>query len=167
MNHKFEKPFAGHARMSGFTLLEVLISLMILSIGLLGVAGLQITSLRNNHSAYLRTQASALAYDMADRMRTNSQATEDGDYDQANNTQHTDCLAAGGCRAADLAEHDTYEWEDRITALLPSGQGLICKDSTPTTTACDDATTDYVIKVWWDGDRDGALDTPYVFTFQP
>ena len=56
---------------SGFTLIEVLISMLILAVGLLGLAGLQATGLRNNLSAYNRSQATQLAYDMADRMRAN------------------------------------------------------------------------------------------------
>lgn len=57
--------------MKGFTLVEVLVALLILSIGLLGLAGLQAGGLRSNHSAYLRSQAVMLAHDMADRMRSN------------------------------------------------------------------------------------------------
>src|SRR3569623_1233592 len=62
---KHTKNFA--TRQRGFTMLEVLISVVVLSIGLLGIAGLQATGQRNNHSAYLRSQATALAYDMIDR----------------------------------------------------------------------------------------------------
>jgi len=58
-------------RQSGFTLLEVLVAILVLSIGLLGLAGLMASSIRNNHSAYQRTQATWLAYDMIDRMRVN------------------------------------------------------------------------------------------------
>ena len=58
-------------RHRGFTLLEVLIALLVFSLGLLGMAGLLIVSVKTNHSAYLRTQASFLAQSMADRMRSN------------------------------------------------------------------------------------------------
>ena len=56
---------------TGFTLIEVLIAMIILAVGLLGLAGLQATSLRNNQSAYNRSVATQLAYDIADRMRAN------------------------------------------------------------------------------------------------
>ena len=56
---------------AGFTLIEVLIAMLVLAVGLLGLAGLQATSLRNNQSAYNRSQATQLAYDLADRMRAN------------------------------------------------------------------------------------------------
>ncbi len=60
------------SRQTGFSLLEVLIAIVITSIGLLGLAGMQATGLRNNHSAYHRSQATVLAYDIADRMRSNA-----------------------------------------------------------------------------------------------
>jgi len=50
---------------------HALVAMLVLAIGLLGLAGLQVVGLRNNQSAYLRAQATQLAYDMADRMRTN------------------------------------------------------------------------------------------------
>ena len=56
---------------TGFTLIEVLIAMIVLAVGLLGLAGLQATSLRNNQSAYNRIKATQLAYDIADRMRAN------------------------------------------------------------------------------------------------
>ena len=59
-------------RQSGMTLIETLVALLVLSIGLLRCrAALQMTSLRNNHAAHTRSQATALAYDIADRMRAN------------------------------------------------------------------------------------------------
>ena len=57
---------------AGFTLIEVLIAMLVLAVSLLGLAGLQATSLRNNQSAYNRSQATQLAYDLADRMRANA-----------------------------------------------------------------------------------------------
>ncbi len=59
-------------------MLEVLIALLVFSLGLLGMAGLLIVSVKTNHSAYLRTQASFLAQSMADRMRANMPARLDG-----------------------------------------------------------------------------------------
>jgi type IV pilus assembly protein PilV len=59
-------------KISGFTLIEVLIAMLILSVGLLGLAGFQASSARNNTSAYNRSQATQLAYDLADRIRANA-----------------------------------------------------------------------------------------------
>ena len=55
----------------GFTLLEVLVAVLIFSLGLMGLAGLLAVSVKTNHAAYMRTQATFLAQGMADRMRAN------------------------------------------------------------------------------------------------
>ena len=69
-----------HAHCRGTALLEVLIALVVFSLGMLGLAGLQTLSLQFNTSAYYRTQATTLAYGLADRMRANRQAALDGEY---------------------------------------------------------------------------------------
>ncbi|MGR9107598.1 MAG: type IV pilus modification protein PilV [Gammaproteobacteria bacterium] len=155
-----------HRRDCGFTLVEVLVSVVVLALGLLGLSGLQVASLQNNHSAYLRTQATLLAYDMADRMRANTTALEALDYNQPAATENTDCHTITGCTPADMAKQDMYEWSDpasptSIPNLLPGGVGIVCIDSTPISVetsaapACDGAGTSYAIKVWWTDDRSG------------
>ncbi len=59
-------------RQRGMTLIEILVTVLVLAVGLLGMASLTVGSLKNNQGAFLRTQATILAYDMADRMRANS-----------------------------------------------------------------------------------------------
>ena len=70
---------AVNLKQRGFTLLEVMIALLIFSIGLLGLAGLQAGGLRSNNQAQLRTIAVIQAYDMADRIRANPRGVADGD----------------------------------------------------------------------------------------
>lgn len=65
----------------GFTLIEVLVTMLILSIGLMGIAGLQAVSLKMNQSAHLSSQATFLAYDIIDRMRANRTAALNQEYD--------------------------------------------------------------------------------------
>jgi len=79
------KTFSPLRTQRGLSLLEVLVSIVVLAIGLLGLAGLQMTALKSGHSAYLRSQATILAYDFADRMRTNRAQVLSGTYDSANN----------------------------------------------------------------------------------
>ena len=71
MNRRLAVDKSVRRKNRGFTLLEILVALLVLSIGLLGLAGLQTFSLRNNHSAFLRSQAVVLAYDALDRLRSN------------------------------------------------------------------------------------------------
>ena len=71
---------ASSLRARGFTLLEVLVALLVLSFGLLGMAGLQATGLRNNNNALQRTHASVLALDVIERMRVNRADAAAGAY---------------------------------------------------------------------------------------
>ena len=148
---------------AGFTLIEVLVSALILAIGLVGVAGLQATSLKNNQSAYMRSQATALAYDLADRMRSNVAAANAGSYAPASAAVRATCTSTTGCSAQQLAQNDLSEWTTALASNLPMGSGFVCIDSTPNdgsdagSPACDGTGTQFAVKVWWDDDRDGAI----------
>ena len=160
----------------GFTLLEVLIAVLILSIGLLGIAGLQAKGLQFNHSAYLRTQATFLAYDISDRMRANIVGVDAGNYNNGTASQHTNCITAStsSCTPAIMAGHDLYEWNTTLASALPSGQGIVCVDSDANTDAgtfaspnCGTGTgTLSAIKIWWTDDRTGTAKR-FVMTFEP
>lgn len=102
---------------SGFSLLEVLIALIVLSIGLLGLAAIQITGLKDNQSAYYRTSATVLAYDMADRMRLNRSVAEAGGYDIA--------IADSAPTGTTLVDTDRIAWLNNISTALPVGDGAI------------------------------------------
>ncbi|MBI5041482.1 MAG: type IV pilus modification protein PilV, partial [Gammaproteobacteria bacterium] len=111
---------------AGFTLLEVLIAVVVLSIGLLGIAGLQTTGLRNNQDAYARTQATTLANDMADRIRANMAGFNAGNYD--NTAAYTATCESSGCSPQQMAQHDTSLWNTALAAL-PSGQGTVASNA--------------------------------------
>lgn len=159
---------------SGFTMIEVLIALIVLSVGLLGLAGLQSAGLRFNQSAAMRSQATQLAYDMADRMRSNVVASDAGDYLGAAGLTAS-CHTTTGCTPAEMAADDLAQWNQAIQRYLPGGAGLICRDATPNdgtgpgAPACDgNATSPLSIKLWWDDDRDGNLDqVPFAMAFEP
>lgn len=130
------------AGQSGIALLEVLVTILILAIGFLGLAGLQLTALRNNSSAYERSQATMLAYDIIDRMRANKQAANSGNYTIALNAapSSTDCRGtSANCSTSQLAAFDVNQWKCSlgkwdsnasctslgITGKLPNGDGSI------------------------------------------
>ena len=137
-------------------MIEVLVALMVLSIGLIGLAGLQGTALTLNNSAYMRSQAIALAYDMADRVRANVDAGTA--YDQPEEALNDDCEAPAGCNAIAMAQHDMARWQEQIDELLTDGVGVICLDSTPATADCDGGGNTYVVRVTWDDNRNGEAD---------
>lgn len=134
MKHHFA-PLHFRLRAKGFSLLEVLISVAILSIGLLGLAGLQATTLRHNHSAYLRSQANLLVYDIVDRMRANRSIALNGNYNLALDadpaTPEKDCTKAE-CEAAELAAYDLNNWIQNLAAALPAGDGEISQPAAAT-----------------------------------
>ncbi|TAN53112.1 MAG: type IV pilus modification protein PilV [Methylococcaceae bacterium] len=107
----------------GFTLIEVLVAVLILAIGLLGLAELQVVGLRNNHNAYLRSQAILLAYDIAERMRANPVGLSSGAY---LGTATSDDCEASTCTPQQMAGYDLRQWLDAVaTAQLPSSSANI------------------------------------------
>lgn len=159
------------ASQQGSSLLEVLISLVVLAIGILGVFALQTSSLKSNQNAYLVSQAALLANDLIERARTNRQGFLDGAYNDPLPTLTDECLTTTGCTPAELAAHDVAEWQAALGQLLPLGDGIICIDSTPNdgtiaVPACDDTGAMHAVKTWWDDDRDGTADQLLSTTFQ-
>ena len=102
----------------GISLLESLIALLVLSIGLLGVLGLQTQSLVHNRAAYFETQATNMAQDMLDRIRANREQA--ADY----------ALTLGEeVDGDDLPATDQTEWIADIITMLPGGAGGIEVDN--------------------------------------
>lgn len=146
---------------SGFTLLEVLVTLVVLAIGLLGLAGLQATGLKSNLTAYYRSQATQFSYDIADRMRANMVAINSyPTNDPSTANEQASCLTAAGCTPSQMAENDLYEWNLTLTSALPSGTATI----SPANAGI------YTIAIQWDNNRDGAVngnDPEFQMSFQP
>lgn len=148
--------------MRGFTLIEVLVALLVLGIGLLGVAGLQSATLGMNHASYLRSQATVLALDITDRMRANPRATGNGAYFQGTATETSSCTTTTGCTTLEMAQHDLWEWENLLATRLPNGEGVVCLDSTPDdgdnagSPDCDGGGSNPKIKIWWFSKDDDA-----------
>lgn len=101
----------------GFTLLEVLIALLVTSIGLLGLAAMQLTAIKQNHNAYLRAQAVEIAHQIAEDMRANRAAALAGAY----NLGLADAAPAGGS----VADADLSAWRTRLAQTLPDGEGAV------------------------------------------
>jgi type IV pilus assembly protein PilV len=104
----------------GFTLVEILVTLVLVSVGLLGVAALQLRTLRANKEAYVRSQASVLAADILDRMRANPLAFRGGAYDVT--WDATASTTTGGSidpEELQRATTDLDEWQRAINSTLP------------------------------------------------
>lgn len=110
------------ANQAGVTLIEVLVALVVFSIGLLGLAALQVNALQANHSSYLRAQATSLAYDITDRMRANSEAAESGNYITSFQDPQ-DCTSPSA--SGPMHERDLAQWHMALNCSLPQGRGQI------------------------------------------
>ncbi|MGE0351575.1 type IV pilus modification protein PilV [Hydrogenophaga sp.] len=151
-------------RQGGFTLLEILIAIVIFSIGLLGIAGLQVAGMRFTHGSQLRSIAVAQAESMSDLMRANEFAVQAGYYNVQEDmptSASPDC-AAVVCDAQQRATYDLVAWNVHTEGaplqsnedVLPSGTGVVCRDSTPNDGdssgwSCDNAGEVYAIKIQW------------------
>jgi len=116
------------AKQYGFSMIEILITIVIISIALLGSAGLQAYSLKTNMGGQFRNQAAFLVADIIERMEANKAYSVNAltAYGDANSTTPTttDCAAAP-CSNAVLAAYDVTNWLSAISAVLPQGTGTI------------------------------------------
>jgi type IV pilus assembly protein PilV len=108
-------------KQNGFSLLEALIAMLILSLGLLGIAGIIANSLKVNQGAYYRTQASWLANDIIDRMRANRTSAESVGLPYN--------LAIGATPSGSGVPFDDLTAWKTALLTLPSGTGSVALDA--------------------------------------
>jgi type IV pilus assembly protein PilV len=118
----------------GFTLLEILVTLLIMSFGLLGIAGIIVNSFKNNQSSYARTQASWLGNDIIERMRANRVTAETAPSPY--NLPMGIAPAGAGVVLTDLSE-----WRASLAGALPVGTGSV---------AVNPATQTVTVVIQWD-----------------
>ncbi len=144
---------------SGFTIVEALVTFLILSVGLLGMAGLQTKGLQMDQNAYQRSQAAMLAQDIGDRMRVNilQVRAPNNAYDIAlgDDAQTSINCVTATCDAAGMSQFDLFQWKTSLATLLPSGDGKIETAVSATAAPAVDAT----ITIYWDEFRKGATGT--------
>ncbi len=130
----------------GLTLLESMIALLVISVGLLGIAALQLTSMQQNASAMNHSQAVWIGYNMADRIRAN--ITEFNSYDgiDTSNTYSQDCMT-GACNTVQLVTSDAADWATEVQNL-PGGRGVITSNA-----------NQLIVTVMWDDEGTGATGT--------
>jgi type IV pilus assembly protein PilV len=148
----------------GFTLMEVMVALFVLSVGILGIISLQLFAQQNNYDAIQRTTAAVLASSIVERMRIN-RAGINGYPGVAEPVPDTDfpntCSSPPGCTPAQLAAHDLQEWyslisgatessaADEFTGGLAAPSACIRRD--PAGTGGTAGATEYRIAIAWRG----------------
>lgn len=130
----------------GFTLLEALVALVVLSVGMLGIAALFVDSVARGRTALARTKAVVMAADMADRIRANSIAGAAYGGAAANNNC-TDGATSGAvlCTPVQMAAHDLLLWQSSIAdprVGLPDGTGTVVHDASTSPDT-------YIITITW------------------
>ena len=127
----------------GFTLIEVLVALVVLAVGMLGIAALYVESLRAGRTSINRITAVTLASDMADRIRANPNAA--ATYAGNGPGADRDCVnGVGACTAVQLAEDDWFRWLQDENAQLPGGPTATIVTANPSP-----ALTQYTITLSW------------------
>ena len=130
----------------GFGLIEVLVSMLVLGVGVLGMLALQLNAMKFNQTASVRTQATFLAYDIADRMRANAPQAIAGSYDIS--------IESAAPSGSTIADADLHEWKTSLAAQLPMGNGSVNRNGAGI----------YTITIQWDETRIGLAD-PQQFVF--
>jgi len=169
---------ARHVR--GVSLIEVLMAVLVFSVGLIGLSGLLITSLRSNQAGYQRTQVEFLAMSMADRMRANPLAVWSGGYNDTGYplTGTQACTTASACTPAKLALRDQYLWSSQLKTFLPNPTGSIACTNGVTPNAAQllvrpPYAGNCVMRINWserragDSDHQDIATQTYVWNFQP
>ena len=134
-------------RQRGVSLVESMIALLVISIGLLGIAALQITSMKQNNSALHHSQAVWIGYSVADRIRANFNQFNSYAGINTSGTYSQDCVG-GACSAAQLVVADAADWATAMQTL-PGGLGIISSPSA----------NELLISIMWDDEGTGATGT--------
>ena len=123
MRIRRQQIIAAGTRPQGFTLVEALVSLVVLSVGMLGIAGLFAQGLSAGRTAQYRTQAVNLIADLADRIRANRPGQ--GAYAGAAGNNNCDPPAVVNCTPPQMAAHDLFVGNQQVQQVLPNGQWQI------------------------------------------
>jgi type IV pilus assembly protein PilV len=122
-------------RQRGVALVEVLVAMLVVSVGVLAMAGLLAMASRYGKTSEYRAVATLLASDMADRIRANKAAliADVTDYDVTNEyddwgdepAEPGECASASQCTPAEIAARDIAEWSQSVYGALPGGAGFV------------------------------------------
>ena len=144
---------------AGYTLIEIMIAVLIISIGLLAYAGLQMNGLSQTHAALFRSQAAVSASDMTDRIRANLPGSLLGGYRTAETAALAKPDCSAGCTPFNLGVNDLKTWQVLLTQSLPLGAGVIaCADSDLLDANPCSANSIHTIVISWDDNKDGNAD---------
>lgn len=154
----------------GFSLIEALVTVLVFSIGMLGVAGLQLTAKKANYEAVQRTTATLLAEDMIERLRANaSQLSYFVGKEVTGSTISSEptptCTSTSLCTPAQLAAHDLWEWEQMLAGAserlggTTTNTGGLLEPTGCITSAAGGGAGIYTVAIAWRGSTKGSNPT--------
>lgn len=167
-------PTVTHPKQSGFSLIEVLVAIIILSIGMLGAVGMQAAAMQSNKEARNQATATTFARELAEKMRGNKsvaitttlavnpyifETTLNATFTVA--TPSTNCFLNGCPLAADIATWDVADWQGRVQTALPTPRVKTCFDQSPFDSsgmpqwACSNSGDIAVLKMGWTRNNTG------------
>jgi type IV pilus assembly protein PilV len=151
-----------HRRQRGLSIVEALVALVVIAVGMLGIAGLYLSSLQASRTAKLRTQAVQLVGSLADRIRANRDAAIAYDTAQYGGAPQKHSCDTATCTAANLAEDDLSRWMDDLKdpiSGLPGGTRVV--GTVVVTDRVRPNPDNYVITVSW---REANSDIDYSYS---
>lgn len=153
---------------AAYSLIELLVTTIVFSVGMLGFGVLQIESLKKSNESHLKSIASIQAADIVDRIKSNPEALQTNYYDDTSNSTgvyNLECLGGvediaykgeksqtvsqTSCDSEKMAEIDLYQWKTNLSNVLPNGTGDICKTNNINATNCNQLGDVYVITISW------------------
>ena len=156
-----------NSKQNGMSLIEVLIALIIFSVGLLGIAGLQLVGMKTNHDSLIRTQATQLAQSIAEKMLANEEGVRAGEYTVSNIPSSTISQlgtlpslnpSLGSMPSSEssstpikISQDDLFYWQQMLATQLPGGTGLISCINNPLTSStatCSEFSQGAIIISW-------------------
>lgn len=157
-----QNTFGKFSAKSGFSLLEVLVSLIVLATVILGMVQINLKSLLFLKTSDYKERAHEIAFNLADSVRYRGSEFKNIQPSYYKNIKLIEDCTKSGCSAKNLVKYDIFVSSEQVKQL-PSGQFVICLDSTPEdgkdvgTPKCDEKDSSYAIKIWWkmdDGDAE-------------
>jgi type IV pilus assembly protein PilV len=156
---------SGRSGQRGFSLIEVLVTMVVVAVGLMGLISLMLRGVQANASSGLRSAAIRQAYDMTDRMRANIKDVQAGDYNAIvppGSTSGcpitTTVVSPPSASGLSSCSGNACEWARANAKNLPSGAGAVCKAN---------ADNWYTIYVSWDDSKQGSPDKTFILRFEP
>lgn len=164
-------------RQEGFTLIEILVTVFVLALGLLGFAALQTEGMKNNRVADLRTEVTQATYNIADRIRANVGGAISGTYEATGapgvgydcEVSFAGTTVANKCSTTEMANADLDRWFATLGYVLPTGTGEIsCVDADATDgDACSRGSLYSIDITWEESTRTGFESKTFSLDIQP